>query len=156
LPIAYDLRGPLISSPQSNPPQAIIMYPLLLVLLFLITQIAATEALVHGRYPRFNHVDNPNIQWMMNSVRHTRHGPIYRSVPDPTPNGQQASVFDLTAIQDLAFMSKALISAVLLAYFAIGLGYAIRHHRRKSHSTGLDATRFSTCCDSSCTDRSDV
>ena len=39
------------------------MYSLysLLLLLFFITQITAAEALIHGRYPRFNHVDGPNV-----------------------------------------------------------------------------------------------
>ncbi|KAF9650893.1 hypothetical protein BDM02DRAFT_1223093 [Thelephora ganbajun] len=135
------------------------MYSLLLLLLFFIAQIAASEALVHGHYPRFNRVDNPNIQWMTNAVRHTRHGPIYRSVPDPTPNSQGtvkfgtgSFVFDFNALKDPLFMSKALVSAVLLVYFAIALGYAIRYHRRKLHSPGLDATRFSTCCEPSCAD----
>ena len=93
---------------------------------------------------------------MMNSVRHTRHGPIYRSVPDPTPNSQVASAFDLNALRDPTFMSKALISIVLLAYFAIALGYAIRYHRRKSRSPGLEATKFSTCCESSCANHSEA
>jgi len=53
-------------------------------------------------------------------------------------------------------MSKALVSVVLLAYFAVALGYAIRYHRRKSHSPGRDATRFSTCYDPSCADRNEV
>ncbi|KAF9792939.1 hypothetical protein BJ322DRAFT_1016571 [Thelephora terrestris] len=125
------------------------MHSLFMLLLFFIAQIAAAEGLVHGRYPRFNHADNPNIQWMMNSVRHTRHGPIYRSVPDPTPNSQVASAFDLNALRDPTFMSKALISIVLLAYFAIALG-------RKSRSPGLEATKFSTCCESSCANHSEA
>ena len=49
-------------------------------------------------------------------------------------------------------MSKALISAILLAYFAIALGYAIRYHRRKLRSSGLDATRFLSCRDPPCAD----
>lgn len=100
---------------------------------------------------------------MMNSVRHTRHGPIYRSIPDPTPNGQgtinfgaRSFVLDFSGLKDPLLMSKALISAVLLAYFAIALGYAIRYHRRKLQSLGLDATRFSTCRDPSCADHNEV
>lgn len=100
---------------------------------------------------------------MINSVRHTRHGPIYRSVPDPTPNGQGAINFGagafvsgFGAIRDPEFMSKALVSALLLAYFAIALGYAIRHHRRKPHTLGLDTTKLSTCRDPSCTDHEEV
>lgn len=53
-------------------------------------------------------------------------------------------------------MSKALVSVVLLAYFAIALGYAIRYHRRKLHSPGLDPARFPTCRDPSCTDHNEV
>ena len=49
-------------------------------------------------------------------------------------------------------MSKAFVSAALLAYFAIALGHAIRYHRRKLHSPGLDATRFSACRDPPCAD----
>jgi hypothetical protein len=150
------------------------MYSSFLLFLFFIAQIAAAEALAHGRHPRFNHGDNPNVsasalrsqssesltgrlkptqvQWMMSGVRHTRHGSIYRPVPDPTPNGQGDPGFDLSALKNPIFMSKALVSAVLLAYFAIALGYAIRYHRRKSHSHGLDATRLPTCCESSCAD----
>jgi len=130
-----------------------------LLLLFFITRIVAAEALIHGRYLRSNHVDNPNIRWITNSVRHTRHGPIYRSIPDPTPNGQGATKFgtgsfalDFDALKDPFFMSKALISAVLLAYFAIALGYAIRYHRRKLRSPGLDASRILSCCDPPCVD----
>jgi len=126
------------------------MFSLLALLLFFIAQIATAEALAHGRYPRFNHADNQNTQWMMNSVHHTRHGPIYRSIPDPTPNSQIASAFDPSALRDPAFMSKALISTMLLAYFAIALGYAVRYHRRKSRSPGLEATGLSTCCEPSC------
>ena len=37
------------------------LYSLLLLFLFFITKIAAAEALIHGRYPRFNHVGNPNV-----------------------------------------------------------------------------------------------
>ena len=37
------------------------MYSLILLLLCLICQIATSEALVHGRYPRFNRVNNPNV-----------------------------------------------------------------------------------------------
>ena len=37
------------------------MYSILLLFLFFIAQIAAAEALAHGRYPRFNHIDNPNV-----------------------------------------------------------------------------------------------
>jgi len=59
-------------------------------------------------------------------------------------------MFDFDALKDPLFMSKALISAVLLAYFAIALGYAIRYHRRKLRSSGLDATRALSCCDPSC------
>jgi len=133
------------------------LYSILLLFLFFIAQIAAAEALVHGRYPRFNHVDNPNIQWIANSVRHTRHGPIYRSTPDPTPNGQGVvklgtGSFVFGVLKDPLFMSKALISAVLLAYFAIALGYAVRYHRRKLRSSGLDAARVSSCCDPPCVD----
>ena len=96
---------------------------------------------------------------MRNTVLHTRHGPIYRSVPDPAPNSQPVAriaarslVFDFGALKDPVFMSKTLVSAVLLAYFAIALGYAIRRHRRKLHSPSLDAAGLSTCCDPSCAD----
>ena len=102
---------------------------------------------------------DPQIQWMTNSIRHTRHGTIYRSIPDPTPNGQGVADFgtrslalDFDVFKDPVFMSKALVSAVLLTYFAIALGYAIRHHRRKLHPHGPDATRFPACCDPPCTD----
>jgi len=37
------------------------MYPLILLLLCLIAQIAASEALAHGRYARFNRVNDPNV-----------------------------------------------------------------------------------------------
>lgn len=53
-------------------------------------------------------------------------------------------------------MSKALVSGVLLAYFAIALGHAIRYHRRKSRTHGLDATKLSTCCEPPCADCSEV
>jgi len=128
------------------------MYSLLLLLISFIAQIAVAEALAHRHYTRLNHAEKPNIRWMMNNVRHTRHGPIYRSIPDPTPNGQGASAFDSGALGDPTFTSKALVSVVLLAYFVIALGYAIRYHRRKSHSSGLDPTRLPTCCDPSCVD----
>lgn len=36
-------------------------YSLLLLFLLFITQIATADALIHGRYPRFNHADNPNV-----------------------------------------------------------------------------------------------
>jgi len=95
----------------------------------------------------------------LNGVRDTRHGHIYRSIPDPTPNGQRAMqfgagsfVFDFNALNDPVFMSKALVSAVLLVYFAIALGYAIRYRRRKPHPPGLDATRLSTRYGPSCAD----
>ena len=88
----------------------------------------------------------------MNSVRRIRHGLIYRSVPDPIPNGQRASTFDFETLSDPMLMSKALVSAVLLTYPAIAFEYAIRYQRRKPHSSGLEITRFSTCCDSHCAD----
>ena len=37
------------------------MYSLILLLLCLICQITTSEALVHGRYPRFNRLSNPNV-----------------------------------------------------------------------------------------------
>lgn len=37
------------------------MYSLLILILFFITRIVAAGALAHGRYPRFNHVDTPNV-----------------------------------------------------------------------------------------------
>ena len=96
---------------------------------------------------------------MKDSVRHTRHGPIYRSIPDPTPNDQGTIKFgagaffpDFEALKDPVFMSKTLVSVVLLTYFVIALGYAIRYHRRKSHSPSPDVTRFPTCCDPLCAD----
>ena len=58
---------------------------------------------------------------MMNSVRRIRHGLIYRSVTDPIPNGQRASTFDFETLSDPMLISKALVSAVLLAYPAIAL-----------------------------------
>jgi len=97
------------------------MYSLLLLLISFIAQIAVAEALAHRHYTRLNHAEKPNIRWMMNNVRHTRHGPIYRSIPDPTPNGQGASAFDSGALGDPTFTSKALVSVVLLAYFVIAL-----------------------------------
>jgi len=60
--------------------------------------------------------------------------------------------FGFDALKDPLFMSKALITAVLLAYFAIALGYAIRYHRRKVRSSRPDATRSLSCCDPSCAD----
>ena len=37
------------------------MYSSLLLLFLFINQIATAVALVHGRYPRFNHAENPNV-----------------------------------------------------------------------------------------------
>jgi len=39
------------------------LYSPLLLFLFFIAQIAAAEAFVdvHGRFPRLNHADNPNV-----------------------------------------------------------------------------------------------
>ena len=41
--------------------RSIVMYSLILLLLCVITQIAASEAFAHGRYPRFNRVNDPNV-----------------------------------------------------------------------------------------------
>jgi hypothetical protein len=94
-----------------------------------------------------------------NTVRRIGHERIHRSIPDPAPNGQGTPNFGTTsfgyssdALKDPVFMSKALVSALLLTYFAIALGYAIRYRRRKLHPTGPDATRFSSCCDPPCAD----
>ena len=70
--------------------------------------------------------------------------------------GAASFAFDFSVLMDPLFMSKALVSAILLAYFAIALGYAIRYHRRKLHSPGLDATKFPTCCDPPCADCNEV
>ena len=41
--------------------RSITMYSLILLLLCFICQIATSGALVHGRYPRFNRLNNPNV-----------------------------------------------------------------------------------------------
>lgn len=37
------------------------MYSLILLLLCFICQIVTSDALVHGRYPRFNRLNDPNV-----------------------------------------------------------------------------------------------
>ena len=70
--------------------------------------------------------------------------------------GAASFAFDFSVLKDPLFMSKALVSTILLAYFAIALAYAIRYHRRKLHSPALDTTKFPTCCDPPCVDCNEV
>lgn len=58
----------------------IAMYSLLLLLLLLfITQIATADAFAHGRYPRFNRADNPNVSALTSTYTSAQNLTVARS-----------------------------------------------------------------------------